>query len=466
MPPTQADLDRLEAIWKDTKDRDARKIAREAFSTEKKKVTAFKDRMKKGFDVFEGEAALNYGSPAQLHKAMLALKGMTKTKLPDTNDDTLKKLSTLPINLDVNRAWNDDPSLKMYTPVDLVRIYRALDKRGDTYGLDWLKNIDEDTRRVHSNISQLGAETGRTSSSKPNIQNLPRDLRFRHAFVAAPGFMILTLDCSGQELRILCEYSQEPTWLTAFRAGHDLHSVSAEILLGARWVEAAEKICDYMENKSKCSCRAHKKFREWLKSVNFGLAYGMSARRLSEELGITMAEAEMLLSSYHRHFPVVMKWLDRSGRDATLKMESRTMSGRRRIYDKPTWERATLIARKKLGREPNGDEIKKQFNGMFRSIEREGKNTPIQGTGADWMKLAIGCGKDSNGKPFLWHRLEPEWGGMQVNFVHDETVNEVPEEHATEAYDFIGDCIVRAGQEFIKSIPVEYEGHIEPMWTK
>jgi DNA polymerase-1 len=461
-PPAQEELDRLENIWKNTKDKEVRAIARQQFMKERKKVTVFN---REG-DKYEGSAAINYGAPAQLRDALLTLPQFTHKNLPDSNDQTLKKLAFDPI-------------------VALIREYRKIDKLLDTYGVSWAdENINPFTGRVHSSIHQMGAETGRTSSSRPNIQNLPRDKRYRHCFVAEKGWKILTLDYNGCELRILAEYSQDHTWINAFLNDWDVHSVCAEILLGDKWKAQAEEGCAYYTKHQKCSCKGHKKFRDWIKAINFGIAYGMTARRLALELGISEEEASNLLRLYFKAFPVLVAYLEKSGSHAKQRQEARTLSMRRRLFPKPTWEQAARICQKKLGRTPNQNEISKQYAGIYASIEREGKNTPIQGSNADIAKLAMGCGFDENGKPFMWHILEPEYNGKQVSFVHDENVGEVPveptedimpgyvgdgqftEDNAQAAFDAIGDCMTRAGAELVKSIPMTYEGTIDTKWTK
>src|SRR5206468_1052075 len=97
------------------------------------------------------------------------------------------------------------------------------------------------TGRIHSYIDLFGTATGRTSSSKPNIQNIPKSKRYRHCFKAQRGYKIITIDFNGCELRILAEMSQEPVWLDAFRKGWDVHSVGAEILFGKEWTDGAEE---------------------------------------------------------------------------------------------------------------------------------------------------------------------------------------------------------------------------------
>ena len=147
-----------------------------------------------------------------------------------------------------------------------------------------------------------------------------------------------------------------------------------------------------------------------------------------------------------------------------MRLEARTLAGRRRLFNKPTWERAKELARGWFQESGNKTTLQalesRAYNMLYSSIEREGKNTPIQGTNADMVKLAVGCGAG-----YLWHELR-KYGAMLVNIVHDELVVECPEEYAETVQKIVGDCMVRAGVEFIKSIPVTYEFAIAKEWTK
>lgn len=466
----------------------------------------------------EGEANINYNGTAQLREALLKGKfGFTKGNLPDTNDKTLEKHAEKPI-------------------VKIIRKYRKIGKLIGTYGERWLSlnteiindkgdrgYTDADTGRIHSNVQQIGAETGRFSSNSPNIHNLPKDDRYRACFVAREGYKMITIDYNGQELRILTEFSKEKAWIDAFSKGWDVHSVCAEILYGAEWKKAtvhqpyeiysAKKKknitiprCAYyykdtniakkhetplLEDHQKCECPEHGVMRGWLKNINFGIAYGKGAFALAADLEISTDDAEALLNRYKKTFPVLWSYLHHSGEQGYFNLESRTMSGRRRLYRRVEWEQARLSAADKFSKrlkaenrtEPNQKEITQQYKGIINGIKRQGMNTPVQGTGADMVKLAIGCGFDKNGEPFAWHRAEPEFGTLFLNAVHDETVNEAPERpdvyispfyrgagidetNPQKAYDHISDCMIRAGQEFIKIIPTVVEGHIADRWMK
>jgi hypothetical protein len=284
---SQVDLDklkRLEDNWRATKDAADRKIARGKFMAFRKIVNG-KSKLAKDC---QGEAAINYKSNPQL---LEALKEMGFKKLKDTNDDTLEKLAKFP-NLTIEGAFEEGDELN-YPAIDVLRLLRTVNKQLDTYGTAWITDWTQDghlhpaTRRIHSNFNLFGADTGRTSSSSPNVQNLPKTKRFRNCFIARPGYKVLTIDMAGAELRIMAEMSGERVWLEAFAKGWDVHSVGAEMLYGDRWksatvhepytvVKDGETItipkCAYYYEKNgkdhdKCKCPEHESLRSGVKAV-------------------------------------------------------------------------------------------------------------------------------------------------------------------------------------------------------
>lgn len=315
----------------------------------------------------EGKANIEYGSPAQLLKA-LQKSGL---KIKSTNDEVLETLEGTPI-------------------IDAVREYRETNKTINSYGEAYIKkNVNLNTGRVHPITDQLGAETGRTSSRKPNMQNIDRKSYWRECFVARPGRVIITVDYSACELRILAEVSGEQVWIDAFNAGWDVHSVSAEILYGQVWKDAAQPGCAYYEPSKefpdahgKCKCKEHKRLRDYIKAINFGIAYGMEAAKLARKLKIEKSEAQELLARYRRTFAAVTAWLEKAGREAQATLRSLTLAGRYRLYPKPDWALAKQWAGEdceKEGKILTNNTINRKYKGMYASIEREGKNSPIQG---------------------------------------------------------------------------------------
>lgn len=451
------DLDALELVWKSSPSKTPEeKLQRAVNRQEWQAVRKRMSENKKNFETYEGEAAINYGSNPQLLKALQGrVKGLNKTTLPSTGDDILKKLKGFPI-------------------IDALREYRTTQKKLSTYGEDFLRYINPATNRVHSRIGQIGAATGRTSSTKPNIQNLPKEAEVRACFEPRPGYKMLTVDMSGAELRIIAELAVSKVWIDAFNKKQDVHSVGTELLYPEKWPAGTLPDCKFYSkndagefNKYQCKCPVHKKLRGDNKSTNFLLAYGGGPRKLGDEIGKSVDEAIDLMNLHRLANPEIWDYLERSGKSAALNMEARTMSGRRRLFVRPTWEVATLKAMEKLGKGvmPTQKDVSSAMRGMFGAIEREGKNTPIQGTNADMIKLAMGAGSDADGKPYLWHTLQ-KFGAYLVSMIHDELVLEVLPEHAQQCFDAVVDAFKRAGATFFKYIEMSADGAIADYWVK
>ena len=360
--------------------------ARKAYSAKSKARTATLKIIEK----CEGVAFLNYGSQPQLLAALRKLPGMHK--IQDTTDDALLH-------------FNDRPLIQT------LRKYKKGKKDTGTYGLQWTQRwitkplTKEGWRhpgdgRLHCQFNQLEAETGRSSSSKPNAQNLPKDDDVRACFICdAPDpkiristccngdtklvgtvhvcdkcgkvcetkdeeYCIVTCDMAGAELRIIAELAQAMSWITAFAKGQDVHSVSTEILYPDKWPALAckggekhfdkeknEEVilppCAYYEKdengepkRVKCKCPAHNELRAGTKATNFLLCYGGGPTALADDLGITTEAAKELMRLHEEKFPDVWNYLRQSGKLAKDLREARDMFGRRRSFPVPTKEMA------------------------------------------------------------------------------------------------------------------------------
>jgi DNA polymerase-1 len=238
--------------------------------------------------------------------------------------------------------------------VDLILEYRELSKLKSTY-IDALpQEVNPQTGRVHTSYNQTGSVTGRIASSEPNLQNIPirTDLgrQVRQAFVAGPRQVLLSVDYSQVELRIVAHMANDEAMLASFRKGQDIHAATAAAILGVP-LEAVTR-----------------EQRRHAKAINFGLIYGMSAFGLTRTTDLTLAEAEDFMEAYFRQFPGVKRYLDGMRRKAAEQGYVETLLGRRRYF-------------------PG---LKSQSNYNIRSREeREAINAPIQGTAADIMKIAM-----------------------------------------------------------------------------
>jgi DNA polymerase I len=238
--------------------------------------------------------------------------------------------------------------------VDWVLEYRELAKLKSTY-LDSLPlQINPRTGRVHTSYSQIGSVTGRLASMNPNLQNIPARTelgrKVRQGFVSGPGQVLLSIDYSQIELRIVAHMAEDQAMLAAFRAGQDIHAATAAAIYNVPLLQVT------------------KDQRRHAKAINFGLIYGMSAFGLSRTTDLTLGEAENFVKAYFKQFPRVKEYLDGIRREAASQGYVSTLLGRRRYF-------------------PN---LRGQMNANLRQREeREAINAPIQGTAADIVKQAM-----------------------------------------------------------------------------
>jgi DNA polymerase-1 len=436
-------LDFLEARWKDEKkDKVLRAAYRKDFEEARRQIKEF-DGSK---DLYEGMACINYDSPTQV---LEALKKMGFKKLKDTNDRSLKGI--------------DSPVIKA------LQAYRTTGKLLKSYGKSFYNsNVTTETGRIHATLSQLGTETGRTSCFSPNLQNIPtknpddpNTFDWRLGFQSMrDGYTLVVADFDGCELRIMAEISGEQSWIDAFNQGKDVHSISAHMVLGQEWEDAALPDCKYMKTGAKCSCKMHKIMRDWIKAVNFGIAYGMAAGKLSDSIGRPKEECEQILARWKAKLKKLAAMLDKSGTTAKMTGIAKTIAGRIRNFNKPTWDKCEEYVRedcKGTDKKVESWMVSKKMAVMYGSIEREGKNTPIQGSNADIAKRAM---------KYLFFSKLKQLGFLPVMFVHDEFIYEGPTENAEEAKTIIEDCMLRAGADFVKSIKMPASGKVTKTWEK
>ena len=165
-----------------------------------------------------------------------------------------------------------------FSLIDTYIQYKEAMKLCTSYGESFFKNIKSDNK-IHTNFHQI-LDTGRVSSSKPNMQQIPADNIYRNCFTAPKGWSFVSADYSSQELNVIAFGSKDPVWLKALEEGQDLHSTCAELVYGEKWLTSGEDNCAYLKNKIKCKCPNHKKLRTNVKTINFGLAYGMGLTSL------------------------------------------------------------------------------------------------------------------------------------------------------------------------------------------
>ena len=238
--------------------------------------------------------------------------------------------------------------------VDMILENRELSKLKSTYVDALPAAVVKHTGRVHTSYGQTGAVTGRISSSNPNLQNIPirteEGRRVRNGFIAEKGSVLLSVDYSQIELRIVAHMANDEAMLAAFRAGEDIHATTAAAVYGIE-LEAVTK-----------------DMRRHAKAINFGLIYGMSAFGLARSTELTLAEAEEFVKTYFKKFPGVKKYLDETRQLAAQQGYVETLLRRRRYFPA----------------------LQGKVNPQMKNREeREAINAPIQGTAADIMKIAM-----------------------------------------------------------------------------
>jgi DNA polymerase-1 len=271
--------------------------------------------------------------------------------------------------------------------------YRTRTKLKSTY-LDALpKFVNPETGRLHTTFNQTVARTGRLSSSNPNLQNIPIGdefgLRIRSAFVADPGCRLISADYSQVELRVLAHLADDPVLIEAFTRGEDIHARTAHEIFG---VPPALQTHEH---------------RRTAKAINYGVVYGLSSFGLADRTGTSKTEAQQYIAAYFTRYSKVKELLDRLVEEARTTGRVRTLFGRLRPIP----------------------EINSQDVPARNRAEREAMNTPVQGTAADLMKLAM---------IKVHTRLKRE--KMQTRMlltVHDELVFEAPEGELEKARELV-----------------------------
>ena len=316
-----------------------------------------------------GESEFNINSPQQLAEILfdkmgLTLGGRRRGKPRSTAADVLEELALL----------HELPRK--------VLEYRELTKLKSTYVDAFPKLIHAGSGRLHTSFSQTTAATGRLSSSDPNLQNIPvrseLGRQIRAAFVASPGNTLLSADYSQIELRILAHFSKDPVLVEAFRTGQDIHARTAEEVFGVGpMAQNAEH-------------------RRAAKAINFGIIYGQTPFGLAAQLSIDQKEASQFIAAYFNRYRGVKDYLETSLAEARKTGMTRTMFGRIRQVPEIT---------------------SPQFN-LRNFAERTALNTPLQGTAADLIKLAM--------INVARQLAEQKFKAKMILQVHDELLFEAP----------------------------------------
>jgi DNA polymerase-1 len=338
----------------------------------------------------EAGTEFNVDSPKQLQQILyekmnLPVLRKTPTGQPSTAEDVLEQLA------------------ESFTLPKLILDYRSIAKLRSTYADKLPTQVNPDTGRVHTSYHQAVAQTGRLSSTDPNLQNIPirtpEGRRIRQAFIAPPGHVLLAADYSQIELRIMAHLSGDASLIAAFEADRDVHQATAAEVFG---VPLSEVSTDQ---------------RRSAKAINFGLIYGMSAFGLARQLGIGRNEAQQYVDLYFERYPGVKAYMDRTREGARETGYVETVFGRRLYLP----------------------EIRSRNRALQQYAERSAINAPMQGTAADLIKLAM-IAVDR------WCEDEGQDDARLIMQVHDELVLEVRQGAADRVAAAVRERMVAAGR--------------------
>lgn len=355
--------------------------------------------------------SFNVGSPKQLGEILfekMGLQGGKKTKSGgfSTDSGVLEPLAV------------DHPIVRK------VLDWRGLSKLKSTYTDALITEINPKTKRVHTSYSMVGAQTGRLSSTDPNLQNIPirtaEGRRIREAFVAAKGNKLISLDYSQIELRLVAEMADIPALKKAFNDGLDIHAMTAS--------EVFDVPLEQMDPET----------RRKAKAINFGIIYGISAFGLANQIGVARGEAQAFIKQYFERFPGIRTYMDETVESCRQNGYVETLFGRR-IH---------------LGGINDKNPMRRNY------AERQAINAPIQGTAADIIKRAM------IRIPSALKNAGLEEVRMLLQ-VHDELIFEAPENLTEQAVTVIKD-IMEAAPNPVRSlgVPLEVEAGVADNWRE
>jgi len=335
----------------------------------------------------------------------------------DSQQQLTKALNRLGIPVpESTRNWKLQPLAAQYPVIGTLLEYRTVQKALTSYGTNMIDMINPVTKRLHADFRQIGAPTGRFACTNPNIQQVPHAVEYRRCFSGHPEERKLIIaDYSQIELRILAEFSGDRGFIDAFNSGADLHRVTAAQVFNAS-LDAVTK-----------------EQRDFAKRLNFGVVYGIGAQRFALMTGLSVSEAENVLRRYFTTYRELDTYLRDAANRAVSERQARTGSGRlvRFRYDENDRQQISMT-------------------------QRNGKNTPIQGTSADILKRALRLLKDELANS----------NAQIVNIIHDEIVVEADADEAPAIAEKVERVMCAAGQEYLKTVPVKVETEIATEWVK
>lgn len=320
------------------------------------------------------------------------------------------------------------PLARHYPVLNTLIDYRGAEKMWTSYGENTLEKITEG--RIYASFWQLKAETGRTSCSDPNLQQVPHGEEFRSCFAAPEGRKLVIADYGQFELRIWAELSQDPVLLKVFRDGLDLHSMTTAGVFGIKYEDIMEELRKADEDKNYKP--KYKTERGFGKTLNFSVAYGISAPAYAQKTGRAEKEAEQDLAKFNTTYKVGTDWLNSAGNEGLRTLSSRTKAGRLVAFNKP------------------------RSSGEEGAVRRNARNTPMQGLNADVLKIALRGIYDSL----------KGYDAYLVHEVHDEVHAESAEHCSEEVAHIVEREMIKAAEQYITTVSIEAKAKAVDRWSE
>lgn len=373
---------------------------------------------------------------------------------------------------------------------DAILEYRSVNKLLSTYILAIPSKIEPSTGRLHASFNQNGADTGRFSSSNPNLQNIPRDGGIRHLFKASEGMYMVGADYSQQEPRVTAHLCGDENMINAYKTGKDLYSTMASLVYHMPYEECKEFRPDGSVNKE------GKKRRSHVKAIFLGICYGKGVPSIARDLKISIDEAQTVYDSVMQGFPKFKQWADDMLVLARKKGYTTTLWGRRRYlkyiqsekyeysygtnrpvnfdplfdsddeainivsqdikdYYNSQLERANYSKRKQIVEQAQKEGILiKDNTGYVAEAERQVVNGIVQGSAADMTKRALVA--------LYNHKELNELGFRLLMSVHDENIGECPKENVKRVTELLNEVMIQANNKC--SVPMKCDAEISEYW--
>ena len=353
----------------------------------------------------------NMGSPKQLGDILFGEMGLEGGKKTKTG------------------AWSTDASQLDFLAAQghelpqIILNWRTLSKLRSTYTEALQDAINPNTGRVHTSYSMAGAQTGRLSSTDPNLQNIPirteEGRKIREAFIAEPGMVLISADYSQIELRLLAHIAGIDTLRDAFREGLDIHAMTASEMFDTP-IEGMDPMV-----------------RRRAKAINFGIIYGISAFGLANQLGIQRGEASDYIKAYFQKFPGIQKYMDET----------------------KAFAKENLYVQTAFGRKLHLKEMASKNGAQRAFAERQAINAPIQGSAADIIKRAMIAMPEALASKKLDAKMLLQ--------VHDELIFEVPEAQAQDTIKLVQTTMANAHKPALDlSVPLVVDARAAKSWAE